>query len=172
MRPERITSRTSSQTSSPSGSPASTRLITWATSSGCARDAAAPRTLSARTRARTLRCSNRYGSSWRKEARGPDAAARRPKRGRAPTEDVLAEELIETSSSSVLLVNRLPGHPEGERDDLPREPGVAGPAHRDRLDRVEFRPQLRDSPQCGIRIVGVRVPHEGSNGIDAHGCQP
>ena len=50
---------TSAHTSQPSGSPFSTTVMTLLTSSGWARDAAAPSTLSAITNPSTFLCSNR-----------------------------------------------------------------------------------------------------------------
>ncbi|GAB3119892.1 hypothetical protein GCM10027056_05070 [Glaciibacter psychrotolerans] len=98
----------SAQTSEPSGLPFWTMSMTWLTSSGWARLAAAPSTLSTVTKASTFLCSSRYGKRWLNFARGPvSGPERRPNRDRPPgrgvSTDAAAAADVEGDVAGVLV---------------------------------------------------------------------
>src|SRR5690606_26695512 len=145
--------------------------MTWPTSRGCAREAAAPTMLSAATATSTFLCSKRKGRSWRNVARGPSCSAPRPRRRSVAVRDI--EDLVLEGGvagmsllSAELLMRRLLGYAQGAGDRLPGVSRQACAAHLRLLGSGEFATDAGQSVQLGERLsLGVR----GDGGADAHG---
>src|SRR5690606_19756551 len=135
--------------------------MTWPTSRGCAREAAAPTMLSAATATSTFLCSKRKGRSWRNVARGPSCCAPRPRRRSVAVRDI--EDLVLEGGvagmsllSAELLMRRLLGYAQGAGDRLPGVPRQACAAHLRLLGAGDLPADAGESVQLGQRLaVGV-----------------